>query len=284
MSWWKKNKTMYMKLTSFVFAFFLCAFASAQEHKLELLWQTDSVVAIPESVLPDIKSGILYISLINGSPWEADGRGGVGKLSMDGKKYDSLWITGLNAPKGLGMYGNRLYVADISDVVIIDIKNGKVEKKLAIDSAKGLNDITVTDKGIVYVSDSRTAKIWRIENDKASLYLDSMRGVNGLKAIGDDLIIASGKSFIKANGKKVITPIAELAQGGDGVEPVGNGDFIVTSWGGYIYYVHANGQIETMLDTHVEKRNTADIGYDPVKRIVYVPTFNAKTIAAYQLK
>jgi sugar lactone lactonase YvrE len=222
--------------------------------------------------------------LINGSPWEADGRGGVGKLSMDGKKYDSLWITGLNAPKGMGMYGNRLYVADISDVVVIDIKNGKIEKKLPVENASGLNDITVTSKGIVYVSDSRTSKIWRIENDKASLYLDSMRGVNGLKAMGDDLIIASGRSFIKADGKKNITSIAELPQGGDGVEPFGNGDFIVTSWGGYIYYVHANGQVDTLLDTHLEKKNTADIGYDPVKRIVYVPTFNAKTIAAYQLK
>jgi len=273
-----------MKLTSFFFAVFLCSFASAQEHKMELLWQTDSIVAIPESVLPDIKNGILYISLINGQPWEADGRGGVGKLSIDGKKYDSLWITGLNAPKGMGMFGNRLYVADISEVVIIDIKNGKIEKKLPIESATGLNDITVSDKGIVYVSDSRTAKIWRIENDMASLYLDSMRGVNGLKAVGNDLYIASGKWFIKADGKKGITNIAELPQGGDGVEPMGNGDFIVTSWGGYVYYVHANGQIDTLLDTHLEKRNTADIGYDPAKRIIYVPTFFAKTIAAYQLK
>ena len=273
-----------MKLTTLILALLLCATAYTQERKLELLWQTDSIVAIPESVLPDTKNGILYISLINGSPWEADGRGGVGRLSMDGKKYDSLWITGLSAPKGMGIYGNRLYVADISDVVIIDIKNGKIEKKLAIDSARGLNDITITDKGVVYVSDSRTSKVWRIENDQASLYLDSMRGVNGLKAIGDDLIIASGKSFIKANSQRSITKLAELEQGGDGIEPVGNGDFIVTSWGGYIYYVHANGKIETLLDTHVEKRNTADIGYDPVKRIVYVPTFFAKSIAAYQLK
>jgi len=39
-----------------------------------------------------------------------------------------------------------------------------------------------------------------------------------------------------------------------------------------------------LLDTSKEKKNTADIGYDPVKRIVYVPTFNAKTVVAYQLK
>ena len=108
------------------------------QHKLEKLWETDSVVAVPESVLA-VKD-LLYVSLIDGGSWNADGRGGVAKLSSDGKRMDSTWITGLNAPKGLGIYGNRLYVADITEVVVIDLQNGKIEKKIAIDSAKGLND------------------------------------------------------------------------------------------------------------------------------------------------
>ena len=255
---------------------------NAQTHKLEKLWETDSVVAVPESVLP-VKN-TLYVSLIDGGGWDADGKGGVGKLSPDGKTYEAVWITGLNAPKGLGIFGNRLYAADISEVVVIDIQNKKIEKKIAIDSAKGLNDITVTDKGIVYVSDSRTAKIWRIEKDMPSLYLDSVKGVNGLKAIGDDLYIGSGKLFLKADGKKQVTKIAEVPQGIDGIEPVGNGDFILTAWAGYIWYVYADGRIETLLETYQQKKNTADIGYDPQKKIIYVPTFNAKTVVAYSLK
>src|SRR6266478_6240533 len=166
--------------------------AKAQTHQLQMLWQTDTVVAIPESVLPDFKKGILYVSLIDGGGWDADGKGGVGKLSMDGKTYDSNWVTGLNAPKGLGMDDKNLYAADISEVVVVDMKDGKIKKKIAIDSANGLNDITVDNKGIVYVSDSRRAKIWRIENDKPVLFLDNVEGVNGLKAIGDDLYIGAG--------------------------------------------------------------------------------------------
>jgi hypothetical protein len=262
----------------------LSPFFLAAQHSLEKIWETDSVVKVPESVLPDLKKNILYVSLIDGGGWDADGKGGIAKLGLDGKNLDQQWITGLNAPKGMGIVGDKLYVADISEVVVIDIPQGKIEKRIAIDSAKGLNDITVSIKGIVYVSDSRTAKIWRIQNDKPTLYLDSMRGVNGLKAVGNDLIIASGKSFIKADAAKKISPIAELPQGGDGIEPVGKGDYIVTAWAGYIFYVHANGQIETLLDTHLEKKNTADIGYDAGKRIIYVPTFNAKTVVAYRLK
>lgn len=264
-------------------AFFMFTGINAQQRKLEKIWETDSVVAVPESVFADLKNGVLYVSLIDGGPWEADGKGGVAKLGLDGKKYEATWVTGLNAPKGFGVSGNRLYVADLSDVVVIDIKGGKVEKKIPIDSAVGLNDVTVTDKGIVYVSDSRTTKIWRIENDKPTLYLDTMRGVNGLKAIGDDLYIGSGKLFLKADSKKQLTKIAEVSQGIDGIEPVGNGDFILSAWPGYVWYVTADGKVETLLETHEQKRNTADIGYDPQKKIVYVPTFNAKTVAAYKL-
>jgi len=266
--------------------FFSCALINsfAQKHSLEKIWQTDTIVAVPESVLADAGKNILYVSLIDGAGWDADGKGGIGKLMPDGKGYDSTWITGLSAPKGMGIYNNRLFVADINNVTVIDIKNGRVEKKINIDSASGLNDITISDKGIVYVSDSKTARIWRIENDKPELYLSNVNGVNGLKCIGDELFIGSGKSFIKANAQKQITNIAQLPEGIDGIEPVGNGDFILTAWVGYIFYVTTAGSVETLLDTHLEKKNTADIGYDSAKRIVYVPTFNAKTVVAYMLK
>ncbi len=269
-----------------VFCLLTClSFCSmAQQHQLEKIWQTDTIVAIPESVLPDVEKHLLYVSLIDGGGWDADGKGGVGKLGMDGKHYDSTWISGLNAPKGLGRYGNKLYAADISEVVVIDIKQGKIIKKIPVPGAKGLNDITVTRDGIVYVSDSRTAKIWRIANDVPSLYLDNVTGANGLKAIAEDLIYAEGKLLKKANAQKQITQIAAVPQSIDGIEPVGNGDFIVTAWAGYIFYVYANGQVETMLDTHDQKMNTADIGYDAAKHILYVPTFNAKKVVAFKVK
>lgn len=280
-----------MKRTTLMLAFtlastlvFLVPSSSSAQHLLEKLWETDSIVATPESVLHDAGTNVLYVSLIDGGPWDADGKGGVGKLSTDGKNYNGTWITGLNAPKGLGKFGNRLYVADISDVVVIDIAGGKIEKKIPIPEATGLNDITVDSKGIVYVSDSRKATIHRIENDVPVLYLDKKTGVNGLKAIGSDLYIFNGKLFEKAGADKKITPFTELDMGGDGIEPVGNGDFILSIWAGYIYYAYANGTKELLLDTHLGNKKTADIGYDPAQKIVYVPTFLGKTVAAYRLK
>jgi hypothetical protein len=257
----------------------------AQTPVLEKIWETDTVVAIPESVLPDATGKTMYVSLIDGGGWDADGKGGVGKLGVDGHGYDPSWITGLNAPKGLGRYGNRLYVADITEVVVIDIRQGKIEKKIAIEGAQALNDITVDKKGAVYVSDSKTGKVYKIEKDVPKLYMENLKGVNGLMASGDSLYILANKSvqIASASGGNVRT-ITTLPNGGDGVEEAGHGDLIVSEWVGFIYYVHADGAKDLLLDTHLAKKNTADIHYDRSAKILFVPGFNAKTVTAYRLQ
>src|SRR3954454_17635969 len=154
--------------------------ANAQKHKLVKLWETDTVIATPESVLP--VNNVLYISLIDGQPWDADGKGGVAKVGTDGKVINPYWVHGLNAPKGLAKVGNRLYVADISDVVVINISSGKIEKRIKIPEAQGLNDVTATNSGIVYVSDSKSFKVWPIEKDQPALYLENLEGLNGVKS------------------------------------------------------------------------------------------------------
>src|SRR4051812_30646599 len=143
-----------MKLLLILFAICFATTISAQQHSLQKLWETDSVVAVPESVYPVKGKDLLYVSLIDGGGWEADSKGGIAKLGTDGKNFNPQWITGLNAPKGIGVVGNKLYAADISEVAVIDIAKGKVDMKIKIDSAKGLNDITTTADGVVYVSDS----------------------------------------------------------------------------------------------------------------------------------
>jgi len=255
----------------------------AQTHRLEKLWETDTVVRVPESVLPDFNKRILYVSEIDGNPNAVDGKGEIAKITIDGKIIDLDFTTGLNAPKGLGRFGNELYAADLSEVVVIDINTGKVKNKIAIDSAKALNDITVNDKGIVYVSDSKTKKIHRIEIGSVTTFLTNIGGVNGLKAIGSELYILGGQKFMKADSKGNLTQITLLSCGGDGLEPVGNSDFLITCWSGHIFYVSADGKIETLLDMQEKKVNTADLGYDPANHILYVPTFWGKKVMAYKL-
>jgi hypothetical protein len=131
-----------MKRLLFLFAV-IGALHSAAQHQLQKIWETDTTLAVPESVLPDIPNKVLYVSLIDGAPWEADGKGGIGKVDLNGKIVNAKWITGLHAPKGLGMFGNKLYAADMNSVAVIDISKGSISSTIKIDSAQGLNDITV---------------------------------------------------------------------------------------------------------------------------------------------
>jgi hypothetical protein len=264
-------------------SFFICK--AQQQHELVKLWETDSILAIPESVLPDADEKVLYVSLIDGEPWGSDGKGGIAKLNPDGKILNSRWVEGLNAPKGMGLFKDKLYIADITKVVVVNIKTGKIEQKLPILGSEGLNDVTIDLNGIVYVSDSRTGQIFKINNGKSAVYLDSIKGVNGLKSIGSDLFILASPYFYKVGSNKKLVQIADgLEQGADGIEPIGNGGFIVSCWGGIIYSVSADGKKQILLDSQQQKMNTADIGFIPGKNIVYVPTFFKKTVAAYQLK
>lgn len=269
-------KTLLLTLFSFI------AVAVQAQHALEKIWESDTTLAVPESVL--YHNGGLYVSLIDGQPWEADGKGGIAKLDTNGKILDAGWVTGLSAPKGMGVWDKKLFVANMSDVVVINTATGKVESKIPVAGAGGLNDITVDEKGVVYVSDSRLGNVHQIKNGKAELYLSDLKGVNGLKAVGSDLYILTANAVIKASADKKLVTVATTEIGGDGIEPVGNGDYVISCWAGLIYYLDKDGKLETLLDTRAQKINTADIGYDPKQRIVYVPTFFKKSVVAYRLK
>ncbi|MGN6618006.1 MAG: SMP-30/gluconolactonase/LRE family protein [Ilyomonas sp.] len=255
------------------------------QHSLTKLWTTDSTLITPESVLYDGQQNVLFVSLIDGDASAKDGKGGVAKVGLDGKIINANFTTGLNAPKGLGRYGNNLYVADIDEVVVVDINSGKVKEKIPVEGATFLNDVSVNAAGDVYVSDSRTGKIITIKNGKASTYIEGLTGPNGVLAVDNNLYVLASGSLLKYDAQKKMTTIAEgMDKSTDGVEQVMPGEFLVSCWSGIVYYVKADGSKQVLFDTRDEKINSADIGYDAAKKIVYVPTFMKNSVVAYQLK
>ena len=263
----------------------LASCASHAQHSVTKLWTTDSTLSIPESVLYDTQNKLLYTSLINGKPDSADGNGQVAKVGLDGKIINANWVTGLDAPKGLGKFGNTLYAADLTQVDVIDISSAKVVKRIPIPGSAFLNDITVDKNGVVFVSDTRTGKVHRIENGVVTDYLDNLKNPNGLLAVGNDLYVLASGTLYNADANKKLTIITNgMDESTDGVEQVSEGNFIVSSWNGIVYYVKQNGIKETLFDTRAQKISSADIGYDAQNKIIYVPTFFGKSIVAYQLK
>ncbi len=270
----------------FIACLFVFTVTSLQaQHSLTQLWASEAALPIPESVLYSAQGKLLYVALIDGKAGEKDGQGGIAQVGLDGKIIAKDWVTGLNAPKGMGLTGSKLYVADITDIVEIDVKTGKILKKYAVEDSKFLNDITIDSKGNLYVSDSQTKKVHLLKDGKVTTYFENLTGPNGLLAVGSDLLIADSGTLKKLSSDKKITVVAEgMDKSTDGIEQVKPGEYLVSCWAGVVYYIKADGTTEKLLDTSADKTNSADIGYDAAKKIVYVPTFMKNSVVAYQLK
>lgn len=257
----------------------------AAQHKLVKKWETDSTLKVPESVLYDAANKVLYVANIDGAPDGKDGKGSIGKVGLDGKIINTDWVPGLNAPKGMALVKNTLWVADLDEMVAIDIKSGKITKRIKIEGANFLNDVAAGPDGTVYVSDSRTKRVHKLKNGKATVHLENLQGPNGLLVHNNELYVLDAGTMNKMGSDKNLQKLAEGLEGHtDGIENVQGNEFIVSGWEGVIYYVNADGKSEKLLDTRDQKINAADIGYDAKNRIVYVPTFFRNSVVAYQLQ
>jgi sugar lactone lactonase YvrE len=266
-------------------AFSFAASSHAQNPQLVKQWETEPVLKTPESVLYDAGGRVLYVSNIDGKePWARDGKGSIAKVALDGKVIAVEWVSGLDAPKGLGLHRGRLYVADLDHIIVIDVAQGAIAERIAVPGAKGLNDVTVDQAGVVYVSDMHGAKIYALTKGKPAVWLEGFKRPNGVLAHGGDLYVLDSGTLLKFDRNKQRTTVAEgMDASTDGIEHVTGDEFIVSCWAGVIYHVKGR-QVQPLLDTRDQKLNTADIGYDAQKRIVYVPTFFSNTVAAYELK
>lgn len=227
---------------------------SAQTHALIKKWETDTLLKTPESVLYDAKDKLLYVSNIDGAPAAKDGKGSIGKVGLDGKIIMIDWVKGLNAPKGMGRYKNKLYVADLDEVVVIDIAQAKIIQHIPVQGAVFLNDVTIDKNGAVYVSDTRTSKIHRIEKGLVATILQNLQSPNGLLALGDKLLILDKGSLLQMNANGQLANIAGgMDPSTDGIEMVKPHEYVASCWNGVVYYISANGNKQTLLDTRPQK-------------------------------
>jgi sugar lactone lactonase YvrE len=261
------------------------ATTAAAQPTLVKKWESEASFKVPESVYFDKARKVLYVANIDGEPWGKDGAGSIGKLGLDGKVIAAEWVKGLNAPKGMAISKGTLWVNDLGEVVGIDIAKGTISTRIPIAGASRLNDMTADDKGVLYVSDSETKKVHTIDGTTVTTLLENLKGPNGLLAHNGSLYLLDAGGLYQIQADKTLKMLADGMEGGtDGVEPIKGGGFVVTTWGGVIYHVGADGAKHVLLDGRPTKTNSADLGFDPDTKTLYVPTFFKNTVAAYELR
>lgn len=249
-------------------------------------WETPASLNTPESVLYDAGNDVIYVANIGGQPSVKDGNGFISRLSTSGKIIDLKWITGLDAPKGMGIFKGKLFVTDITDVVEIGVAEGKILKRYHAPGSEFLNDISVSPSGIVYISDSQKGFIYKLESGKIEKWIEGLEGVNGLYCLGRDILLAGTKNSVV----QILTTnkrFSDLISGTgsiDGLISCGKNSYLFSDWSGSVYKATVNGGKELIMNTSQAKINAADIDYIPSKRLLIVPTFFDNRVMAYELK
>jgi hypothetical protein len=255
----------------------------------------------PESVKWDSAQDVYYVSNINGSPNAKDGNGYISVVDPAGTVRDSAFIKGLNAPKGMALVGDTLWVADIDAVRGFNTRTGAAVASVQIPGAIFLNDIAVAPDGSLYVTDTAirfmasggvehpgTDRIFRIAPDRkvsVAINSDSLGRPNGITwdPANQRFLVApfgTGSLFAWKPGENAPTKIATGAGQFDGIETVG-GAIWVTSWTDSSVYRYQNGEGTNLIKG---VPSPADIGYDAKRNRVLVPIFTGNRVEIWQLQ
>lgn len=261
------------------------------------LWETEGL-SNPESVVYDKATNSLYVSNVNGAPTEKDGNGFISRLSVDGEIIQLKWLEGFNAPKGLAIYNNKLYAADIDTLVEIDIADARITNTYQVKDAKFLNDVTADKNGRIYVSDMLLNRIHCLHNGTFSIWLESpdLQSPNGLMVEKNHLIVGTWgvmtdgfATDIPGHLKKItfkdhsISSIGDGSAVGnmDGVEVDRHGDYYATDWmAGKLYRISKQGQVDLLLSL---EQGTADHEIIVEQDIILLPMMNTNKLLAYRL-
>ena len=259
--------------------------SAAEPPSLEQLWSTTGF-SNPESVLPAASGDFYYVSNVAGEGDARDGNGFISRVSPDGTILERDWAQGLDAPKGLALKGDRLFVSDVVALVELDAKTGKRVGRHEAAGSGFLNDAAVAPDGAVLVADSAKARIYALREGVMSTWLEheQLRAVNGLLPETGRLVVTTmaGKLLAVDWKSHAVTVLAEGLGDGDGVVALGEGEYLVGEWPGRLFHVKADGASTVIMDTREAKRFLND--FILVGDVLLVPNWEPSTLTAYRLK
>jgi sugar lactone lactonase YvrE len=259
----------------------------------------------PEAARWDPEQKVWFVSNINGNPSGKDNNGFIARVSPDGKVDSLKFIAGgrggvtLNAPKGMAIVGDTLWVADIDYVRGFNRKTGKLVSNIRVPGAKFLNDVAVgpdgiyaTDTGVEFTPDGQTKHpgpdaVYRIAARRVTtaMKFDGQPGPNGLtwdSAGSRFIIVPFQDNAISAWAPGDSTPqkIGEGPGMQDGIETFGGGRFLVTSWADSSLSVLSEGKLTRIAGG---LPGGADLGYDRESGRVAVPQLTENKVTILQV-
>ena len=263
-------------------------------------------LSAPESVLYDSAADTYLVSNIAGNAFAKDDNGFIARLAPDGRVATLKWIAGgargvtLNGPKGMGLKGDTLFVADIGVVRLFDRRTGAPLASVAIPGATFLNDVAIGPDGTVYLTDtglqppgsgspvSGADALWKLGPGHRPVAIArgaDLGGPNGILADSGGVTmvtLGSGRVFhFDAAGNR--TELPRPPKGGlDGIVRLPDHALLITSWEGAAVYRLAPGGAYSVAVAGVT--SPADIGWDPTRHLLLIPQLTLNQVQIRELR
>jgi sugar lactone lactonase YvrE len=249
----------------------------------------------PESARYDPGLDVWFVSNVNGDPSKKDNNGFISRIAATGKMDSLKFIEAgkngvtLNAPKGLAIVADTLWVADLDAIRAFNKRTGALIASISLaGKVKFLNDAVAGPDG-VYFTDSGLKpdakgnlrfvgpdQIIRVGLDRKPAFVlktDSIGGANGIIWDGSQsrFVINSFGSknvFAWAPGEKAPKVIATGPGLADGLEALSDGRIVMSSWADSSLLVIENGKA-VPIATGIA--SPADFGLDAKHNRVAVP-------------
>ncbi|HEX2722930.1 MAG TPA: hypothetical protein VHM24_08430 [Gemmatimonadaceae bacterium] len=262
----------------------------------------------PESVKYDSERDVFYISNMVGFGSDKDANGYIVEVSAGNLANSRVLAENgrggvvLDAPKGMAIHGDTLWVCDIDVMRAINRKTGVALGTLDMraNGAVLLNDVAIGGDGAMYITDTgilmTPTGVIHKGGDRVFAVKD---GIVSVLASGQMLGRPNGITWDPEGNRLVVvsfdpfqSEMYSVAPGGqrrrlaagngkfDGVEPVGRGRFMVASWNDSSVRLIGNGANRRIADNVMQP---ADIGFDTRRNRLAIPIGPLNQMQLWQL-
>lgn len=173
--------------------------------QLQLDWVCSADFEKVESAVYDHKRDCIYVS--NGKKYGLGKDGFISKVSSKGQLLELKWLSSLNRPTGMAVHEDRLYIVDVDALVIVDPATATIVKRIPVPITYGLNDVTLSEDGTVYVTASAIHAVLKLEEETLKIWKQDeklLMWANGIQASSDGVWVG-GEYLVKVEFEGEIT-------------------------------------------------------------------------------
>lgn len=244
----------------------------------DIAWVAEGEFCEPETVLA-LPDDTLLVSNVCG--FDQQDNGFLTLLDKDGAVLDWRVVEGLDAPLGMTLANNRLYVVDNNSVKVLRWPGYAPLRTILLETVVA-NDLAVGDDDSIYVTDSARGEVVIVHPDLEQSVLTGepqFAGANGIHVNGDDLWVGGGRLWHVDLRDNTVTTIGPRWVGGiDGIEQEADGTLQVTPVSGPLIRLADEHEVYT-----AEGVSSANHGWAENLRLALIPTGFDNTVIAIRV-